>query len=212
MFQPIAIEYYAKNYVKLKDKVLKDGTNIIKVYRPASNPNTEKQQAQRLKFGLINKEISYMRELFKITFNSTGGVNKVISSAMHNAIVGTFPNFSFDYTQLTLATGSVHPINEINVQLSEHASVKFTWSTYEFIGISPLDTVNIVLANPIKRLTVLEKAIATRGDGQCEVAPPKEWEEDAFHCWIYLTSENNKRTSNSQYINLRGNNNIPTQS
>ena len=183
--------------------VLKDGTNIIKVYRPASNPNTEKQQAQRLKFGLINKEISYMRELFKITFGSTGGVNKVISSAMRNAIVGTFPNFSFDYTQLTLATGSVQPINQINGHLSEHASVKLTWSTYLFFGISSLDKVNIALANPVKRLTVLEKGIATRGDGQCEIALPEKWEGDEIHCWIYLTSENNKRTSNSQYISLK---------
>jgi hypothetical protein len=182
--------------------VLKDGTNIIKVYRPASNPNTEKQQAQRLKFGLINKEISYMRELFKITFGSTGGVNKVISSAMRNAIVGTFPDFSFDYTQLMLATGSVQPISQINVQLSEHASVKLTWSTSVFIGMSPLDTVNIALANPVKRLAVLEKGIATRGDGQCEVVLPEEWEGDEIHCWVYLTSENNKRTSNSQYISL----------
>ena len=182
--------------------VLKDGTNIIKVYRPASNPNTEKQQAQRLKFGLINKEISYMRELFKITFGSTGGVNKVISSAMRNAIVGTFPDFSFDYTQLTLASGSVQPINPVKGQFSEHASVKLTWSTYVFTGISPLDTVNIALANPVKRLTILGKEIATRGDGQCEVALPEEWAGDEIHCWVYLTSENNKRTSNSQYISL----------
>ena len=182
--------------------VMKDGSNILKTYTTPSNPNTEKQQAQRLKFGLINKEISYMRELFKITFGSTGGVNKVISSAMRNAIVGTFPDFSFDYTQLTLATGSVQPINQINGQLSEHASVKLTWSTSVFIGISPLDTVNIALANPVKRLAVLEKGIATRGDGQCEVPLPEEWEGDEIHCWVYLTAENNKRTSNSQYISL----------
>ncbi len=182
--------------------VLKDGTNIIKVYRPASNPNTEKQQAQRLKFGLINKEISYMRELFKITFGSTGGVNKVISSAMRDAIVGTFPDFTFDYTQLKLSTDTVEKIDNVNATLTDESTVKLTWSAAVFLGISPLDKVNVVLANPVKRKVFLAKAITTRGEGQCAVAFPEEWAEDGIHCWVYLTSESSKRTSNSQYIPL----------
>lgn len=182
--------------------VLKDGTNIIKVYRPASNPNTEKQQAQRLKFGLINKEISYMRELFKVTFDSTGGVNKVISSAMRDAIVGTFPDFTFDYTQLKISTGTVEKIAYVNAALTEGSTARLTWGIEVFLGISPLDKVNVVLANPVKRKVILAKAIATRGKGQCEVAFPEEWAEDGIHCWVYLTSESSKRTSNSQYITL----------
>ena len=182
--------------------VMKDGSNILKTYTPPTNPNTEKQQAQRLKFGLINKEISYMRELFKITFGSTGGVNKVISSAMHNAIVGTFPDFTFDYTQLKLSTGSVENIDYVNATLTEASTVKLTWSAELFFGISPLDKVNVVLANPVKRNVLFEKAIATRVEGQCEVAFPEEWVEDEIHCWVYLTSESSKKTSNSQYIPL----------
>jgi hypothetical protein len=182
--------------------VMKDGSNILKTYTTPSNPNTEKQQAQRLKFGLINKEISYMRELFKITFGSTGGVNKVISSAMRDAIVGTFPDFTFDYTQLKLSTGNVELIDYVNATLTDESTVKLTWSTVIFLGISPLDKVNVVLANPAKRKVFLAKAIATRGEGQCEVAFPTEWAEDGIHCWVYLTSEGSKKTSNSQYIPL----------
>jgi hypothetical protein len=144
-----------------------------------------------------------MRELFKVTFGSTGGVNKVISSAMRNVIVGTFPDFTFDYTQLIISIGTLAKIGYVNAALTEGSTMRLTWDIEVFLGVSPLDKVNVVLANPVKRKVFLAKAIATRGEGQCEVALPEECAEDGIHCWVYLTSESSKKTSNSQYIPLR---------
>ncbi|MBB3188664.1 DUF6266 family protein [Microbacter margulisiae] len=183
--------------------VMKDGTNIIKVYRQASNPNTEKQQAQRLKFGLINKEIKYMRELFKITFGSTSGVNRVVSVAMRNAVKGTFPDFTFDYSELIVAEGSVTPVEQLKAVRLSPSSLELTWvDTSEFIGISPLDKICIVLANPTKQEALLKKEVSTRNAGRCEVVYPPEWDGDAIHCWIYLVSGPSHKTSKSQYVSL----------
>jgi hypothetical protein len=81
-------------------------------------------------------------------------------------------------------------------------SISEIWNTFVVIGIFLLNTVNIALVNPVKRLLLLEKGIATREYGQCKISLPAEETKDKIHGWNYLTSENNNRTSNSRYIKL----------
>src|ERR1035437_7474991 len=76
----------------------KDGLNILKVFRIASNPDTPGQKNQRGKFGFVVRELNCMRSVFTITFNGQYGINRAVSKAMKTALTGEYPDFNIDYS------------------------------------------------------------------------------------------------------------------
>jgi hypothetical protein len=45
--------------------VQKDGTTVLRVFNPPSNPRKEAQTVQRTKFAMVNQELSVMSKLFQ---------------------------------------------------------------------------------------------------------------------------------------------------
>jgi len=180
--------------------IRKDGLNILKVYRVASNPNTAGQKNQRGKFGFVMKELNCLRSVFTLNFGGQYGINKVVAKVMKTAVNGEFPNFKLDYTKLEIASGSLYNTSEVRMERINEKSVLISWNTYLFINNSPDDRVNLVFLNTQTKFVIERYECAIRSEGKAEIHIPAGWLDSDIHGWIYFTSADGKLNSTSLYI------------
>jgi len=180
----------------------KTGKCILKVFKAPSNPNTDKQVAQRTKFGLVNSELSCMRELFKITFVSNLGKNQAVSLALKEAVTGEAPDFALDYSKLKISIGSLYGSGLVSAVKIAGTTVKTEWNYTDLTGNTTNDGVNLVFFNVNSKEALLKQNMVLRGAGTIDVELPAVWAGQSVHCWIYFSSPDGKMNSTSQYIAL----------
>ena len=180
----------------------KDGLNILKVYRVASNPNTEGQKNQRGKFGFVVRELNCMRKLFTVTFGGQYGINRAVSLAMKTCVSGEFPDFKIDYSKLQLSKGHIPVPNSQNICNITNNTFKLEWSFSEFLNEKTDDNLTIVLLNVTKKQMVYNQNIALRSSKVVEFILPEYWSESEIHAWVYFSSSNNNSFSDSKYLGL----------
>jgi len=179
--------------------VRKDGLNILKVYRIASNPNTKGQKNQRGKFGFVMKELNSLRKVFTQTYGGQYGINKAVALTMKTAVTGEFPDFSLDYSKLQLSNGSLNKIEDLKAEQVNSTTFRVSWSTELYNLSSPDDIVNLVCMDPVKKQIIIQNSV-TRGIGYIETEIPVGWLLHDIHCWIFLSSPHTGSFSTSQYI------------
>jgi hypothetical protein len=180
--------------------VRKDGLCILKVYRVAANPNTAGQKNQRAKFGFVMKQINCMRSVFTKNFGGQYGINKVIATAIKTAVVGEFPNYTFDYSKLFISSGGIFYASNINIKSAENDCLIVSWSVDVTTYSSSSDKVNLVFLNPETKSVVVRYECAFLSDGKVKMEVPHLWLASEIHAWMYLTSQDGKKQSISQYI------------
>lgn len=182
----------------------KKGRTTMREYRAPGDPKTESQVSQRTKFGFINTELSFMRRMYKNTFVSyiaKEDLRKASWMAVKNAITGTYPDFTLDYTKLIVAKGSLPRLEQVMVTIGTDTTVNLTWDTTQFLGVDPSDKVKMVFVNPETKLWLLSDEEAVRSEGSMAVTLPAAWKGATIHCWAFTITAQKKYTSNSQYLN-----------
>lgn len=180
----------------------KNGKCILKIFKAPSNPNTDKQVAQRTKFGFVNSELSCMRELFKITFGSTLGKNQAVSYALKDAVMGISPNFNLDYSKLKISIGSLYGTGLVSAINTAGITVKVDWNYTDLTGNTASDQVNLAFFNIDSKEALLKQNIALRIENTVEIELPAVWADQNVHCWIYFSAPDGSVNSTSQYIDL----------
>ena len=180
----------------------KDGKSILKVFKAPGNPNTQKQQTQRSKFGFVNRELSCMRNLFKITFRSNNGMQQAVSAALKNAVVGEAPDWTIDYSALQLSVGSVDAAMQLVVSKNTASNVQLSWDKTVAANSSANDWVNCVFFNNEHKMAIIKQNNAIRSDGTVAVDLPEVWAGTEIHCWIYFTNSTDTLNSTSKFVGL----------
>ena len=178
----------------------KDGTNILKVLRIASNPDTLGQKNQRGKFGFVVRELNCMRQIFTITFDGQYGINRAVSKAMKTALTGEYPDFKLDYSKLIISEGTLNKTAQVRLEQVGGSTVKIDWNAEELLGRNPAEIVNLVFLNQTSKSVILKQNVALSGAGSAQVDLPVDWMDKELHSWIYFTSPNGILYSTSQYI------------
>lgn len=77
------------------------------------NPRTEKQMAQRIKFGMAQKFVKVMTGYLQVGFRNytqqQTATNAAMSHTVRNCITGSYPDFSIDPTKVLVSSGSLMP-------------------------------------------------------------------------------------------------------
>lgn len=182
--------------------ITKNG-NILRLHKKPGNPNTPKQQEQRLKFGLVNTELAPLNEVFKKGYLSPDGRSMAISHALKNAIEGEFPDFTINFEHVQVAAGTLPGVQQISATVDEASDgVTVTWDTTVGFQGSEEDPVNLVFYNRETRLSFLYEHVADRQAGTLYRLLPEVWKGKAVHCWLYLSAKNRNVNSNSVYVGL----------
>lgn len=184
--------------------IKKSGKSILKVFRAPSNPKTPKQVAQRTKFGFSNAILACLRYLFKITFRTKGGADYGISLAMREAIVGTSPDFSLDYSKLKFSEGNLKNTGVMTATKMDAMDVKVDWNITNIIpnhpGANENDGVNLIFLCEDHNEAILFDNSSFRIDATVTVTLPDYWAGTKVHCWMYFSRADGNLNSNSQYF------------
>lgn len=177
--------------------------NILRLHRKPGNPNTPKQQEQRLKFGLVNTELAPLGEVFKIGYASPDGRQMAVSHALKNTIEGEFPDFRLNFSLVKVAAGNLPGVHHALAQENDpDGDVTITWDTTVGVQADKEDTVNLVFFNKDTKLSVLYENVAAREAGTVDQPLPEIWKGKPVHCWLYLSAKNRNATSDSFYVGL----------
>ncbi|HEY5592848.1 MAG TPA: DUF6266 family protein [Paludibacter sp.] len=178
------------------------GKNYLRVYTAPSNPKSPKQLAHRAKFALVNKELTCMRNLFKITFGGTSGVSQGISLGFKTAIAGEYPDYSIDFSKLIISKGGLNTSGLNTVAITVGTTIQLTWDTIVGYQGDDNDGANFVFLNASSKIGILKQNEVLRSAGTTDVELPSIWAGQPVHCWIYFSSPDGTMNSDSQYIDL----------
>jgi hypothetical protein len=171
------------------------------------DPKTPAQLAQRAKVSLVNKGLSPFNKLIKENYgNDSSAYRSLVGKTMRECVVGEYPDFAIDFSQVLLAEGEV--------LLPENVTAEFRPDTGQLTlhwdplmppreqWCKPDDLFNVILFHTPTKTLNRSHFIAKRADGTATVELSNGSNPSNTVCWIYLTSHNHAQNSNSLYVNL----------
>ena len=168
------------------------------------NPRTAKQIAHRDKFALALSFIRPIQSFIKVGFKTyathQSAFNAAMSYTLRNAIKGSYPNFSIDYTQAMVSRGSL--AKPLNIQkLNNEGEIAVSWQDNSGTA-NALDTdfAMLLAYNDNKQEAVYDMNSTCRGDEGTSLQYPSDWAGDTVHIYLAFVSEDGTLVSDSEYV------------
>jgi hypothetical protein len=170
-----------------------------------SNPKTQGQLDQRSKFSTVLKFLQPLTDFLKVGFKlyaiKMTQFNSAMSYNLNNAITGTYPNFTIDYTKALVSRGSLVGAAGAAAASSSAGVVEFTWSDNTGSGNAQgTDKALLVVYNSTKGYAVYDTAGASRATQSQNLAVPSDFSGDTVQAFIGFVSEDGKEVANSVHI------------
>lgn len=172
--------------------------------KPSDRTPTEKQQAQRLRFSITVKFLKQIRDLLNSGYanedtSKATGYNLAVRETLLHAIKGDYPDYSIDYPKVVLSKGSLYGTTAAHITSTEVGKVDVSWKCVlndlnSFAG----DKVMVVLYNPAKKLFVTDSSSARQAE-KVTIDVTSDFTGDSVYCWLYFTSQEKKRLSETVY-------------
>ena len=173
------------------------GTGVMRI-RAASikNPNTERQQAQRQRFGLVGRFLQAHRYLINIGFKAyspgiTAG-NAAMSYNLANAISGEFPEQAVDMTKVQISRGTLAPLTAPEITSSSPATLEVAWSNNSGMSnANETDHLSVSCYDADSGEAVYFLNCASRADGNVTLSLPAEWSGRSLQVLAFFNSLKN---------------------
>ncbi|WP_271856408.1 DUF6266 family protein [Patiriisocius marinus] len=182
------------------------GIDYIRI-KPSSvaNPRTEGQVNQRNKFTVTLEYLQPNKEFLKVGYKSFATkkteFNAAMSYVLNNAVGGTAPNFTVDYSNALLSRGSLSGALNATTDLATAGQVSFAWDDNSTEGnANTTDKAMVLVYNPSKKesMYILDGAIRTAGSQT--VIVPGTYAGDTVELFIAFVSADGTQVSNSLYL------------
>jgi hypothetical protein len=164
------------------------------------------QMEQHLRFAIAVGFLKPISSLVNVGFGGRSaqkvtGYNLAVRYILKNAIVGTFPDLSIDYTKVRISEGSIAPSMDANI-VYEAGVLKFTWTdNSESEDKAEPDDKSIVLVyNPAKDRYLFLTGGALRSAAAQEMSLPSNFSGDQIEAYISFISRDGFSISNSTYL------------
>lgn len=175
--------------------------------RPSSvaNPNSDKQVDQRSKFSSVIGFLKPLTGLVTVTFRNyaigMSGFNVAMSYNIKNAITGTSPDFTIDYTLALLSQGDLSKAFNPSVAVSGSNTIAYSWVNNSDEGNANEDDQAILMAyfesngQAVYQFTTVKRTAVT-----ANLSIPASYTGLVAKCWIAFQTADGKGFSNSIYI------------
>ncbi len=184
----------------------KNGKNVLRVYTAPRNPNSEKQQIQRAKFGMVNRELAPLRDILKIGYKRTDAAQIASSFVLKNAVIGEYPDFTIDFSVLSVSQGRLLPAETASWQVSqENNEATITWTNLNEEFTMPgymTAKLQCVFYNSETKMGILSNTDTERSSGIFTIGLPASWNADDVHCWIYFASEKGEHSISTYAVKM----------
>lgn len=170
------------------------GTGVMKI-RPAnvSNPNTDRQQNQRNRFGMVVRFLQAHNQLVRIGFRPWATdittFNAAMSYNLSNAIKGVFPDLTIDYAKAMISRGNLPGISNLVATSPEPGHLVLQWTSDTMLsGALQDDTMMLSVYNEEVNKSLLFSQVARRADGGIQLEMPAEWSGKSVQIFVFLIS------------------------
>jgi len=168
------------------------------------NPRTEKQMAQRTKFGLAQKFVKVMTAYLNVGFRNytqqQTATNAAMSHTVRYCMAGKYPAFGIDPSKVLVSSGSLMPGRFCTVKVEDKVAT-FSWEDNSDESHANIDDFAMPLIyNFTKGEAIFTTEDASRVDCKAELKLPADWSGDLLSCYIAFASVENNSVSNSVYV------------
>lgn len=193
--------------------VTKDGKQVLRKHTIPRDPKTPKQQAYRMRFGLVNKALSPLNKIIKAGFkNEKNAYRSTVSKALNDAVMGEYPNYRFNYGKIQVTEGKLQLPTFVDILLEkESGKVTINWNPQLIFTTYPGkedDHVNIVCLNESIPFTKKLVNVATRSAGSVSIdlksklGLSDDYNSSELHFWLYLSTNDLMMKSDSVYLKI----------
>ena len=182
------------------------GIDYLRI-KPSSvrNPRTEGQVNQRNRFsialGYLQPNLGFIKLGYKSFATKKTEFNAAMSYVLNNAVSGTAPNFSIDYSLALLSRGNLSaPLNGAT-DLTAAGEVSFSWDDNSAEGNANADDKAMLLVyNPSKKESTYILDGSDRSAGTQTVSIPSSYAGDTVELFMAFISADGSIVSNSIYL------------
>lgn len=168
------------------------------------NPRTEKQMAQRIKFGMAQKFVKVMTAYLQVGFRNytdrQTATNAAMSHTVRNCMAGKYPAFGINPSMVLVSSGSLMPGRFCTVKVENNVA-NFSWEDNSDESHAAIDDFAMPLIyNFTKGEAIFTTEDASRVDCKTTLKLPADWSGDLLSCYIAFASVQNNSVSNSVYV------------
>jgi hypothetical protein len=172
------------------------GRGVMRI-RPASvsNPNSERQQQQRGKFGLVVRFVQAHTPLVKSGFkpwsNGKTAYNAAVSYNLAQAVTGDFPNYSIDFGKVLISRGDLPPVANLVASSPSPGTFHLEWTgSTQLTGARPDDKLMVSVYNEMDNVSLAYASVAERSTGSADLEVPTEWAGKTVQVLVFLIAAN----------------------
>jgi len=174
---------------------------------PASvaNPKTPAQMDQRSKFITVIKflqpMVDFLRVGFKLYAIKMTQFNNAMSYNLKNAITGTYPDYTIDFSKALVSRGSLAGASGANVASVSDTEMTLSWADNTGTRGALATDKSLLLAYDTSTGTVVyNTAGAARSVGVQSLTVPAELSGGTFETFLGFISEDGALVANSVYV------------
>tara|TARA_R110001592_G_scaffold23435_6_gene91856 strand:- start:2482 stop:3123 length:642 start_codon:yes stop_codon:yes gene_type:complete len=182
------------------------GIDYLRI-KPSSvkNPRTEGQVNQRNKFSItleyLQPNLGFIKLGYKSFANKKTEFNAAMSYVLNNAIGGSAPNFTIDYSLALLSRGNLSSAQNGTTDLTTTGEISFSWDDNSAEGnANANDKAMVLVYNPSKKESVYILDGADRTTGTQIISIPSSYVGDTVQLFMAFISANGSIVSNSIYL------------
>ncbi|HLN73923.1 MAG TPA: DUF6266 family protein, partial [Prolixibacteraceae bacterium] len=170
-----------------------------------TNPRTEAQLSQRAKFAETIKFLRPLTPFLRVGFKNAAykmsGFNAAMSYTLKNALTGTYPAYSIDYTKVLVSRGPLAGAQNPAGDSTIPGKVDFTWENNSSdTGAQEDDKVLLVIYCPTLQKAVTVAGGSTRITGAQSVTVPDLFSGLEVQCYIGFQDATQSVLSDSAFV------------
>jgi hypothetical protein len=182
------------------DGIWRKDTNLMhKIPVHAADLKTGAQLNQWMKFAVTVNFLKPLSQFLNIGFKNDvirmTGTNAAVAYNYHNAIHGTYPDLTINYTKALLSQGNLAMALNTVASSAVANTILFRWDdNSDETEASAFDETLLVIFNSTKNEAVYVTGLSNRAAGNQSVTGPDSFDGDTAQCYISFISINVKDT------------------
>ena len=192
------------NSTEFKEYLAKHGIN-----EKTQKPPTEKQIAQKVKFGLVSKFTSQIREVLAIGIKPSKALtylNLAVKMYLKDAVGGEYPNLRIDYSQVLIANGPYKYLGErhrVVLSLSGLGCLSWLWRPVGYPEAEDL-SLYLLIYNATAKTIVYKGVVGLITDAKAAFTITRFEKTDKLQAWVFGLGTKGRQVSESEYISNIG--------
>lgn len=182
-----------------------NGVHYMRVI-PANvtDPKTDKQLAQRQRFGLMTSTLKVFRPIVNVGFRkrtgNTSPANRALSYNLKNAITGDYPDQEIDFQAFMVARGDLTSVPDLTAVSDNPGELTFSWTDNDGVGSAKADdALTVACYNPESGNLFYQMGAAAREDESVSINLPQTYEGQLVHIYAFFVSTGSDDVTDSQY-------------